>query len=133
MASVDGPALVAITAPPGVRGSHQALVTIQVRDGAGNDLNRPFALLVYLSDDSNGVGLTAHPPTDEIHTHRPDGGADLHTRCARRSLEVLTNGSGRYVLSVNDREHRPYYVCAVCPGTGEVQVSAALTPESYGG
>lgn len=119
-----------VTFTPAAGGANVCNVTIQVQDGRGNNLARNFELLVYLSDDSGGNGLTASTASGTVGAG--SAGTDLSAKVAKKALDVLTDNTGKYVLSITDTVKTLFYICASTPGTGNVQVSAQLVTGNYG-
>jgi hypothetical protein len=95
-------------------------VTIQVQDGQGNNLGRNFEMLVYLSDSPIGDGLTATTASGTVGAG--SSGTDLSAKQAKKAIDVLTDATGKYILSINDTAETPFVVCAICPGTGNLFV-----------
>jgi hypothetical protein len=119
-----------VTFSPAAGSTNVCLVTIQVKDGAGNNLARPFELLVYLSDDSGGNGLTATTASGAVAAGA--SGTDLQAKVSKKALDVLTDNTGKYILSITDTSKTGFYVAATTPGTGNVQVSSQLQSANYG-
>jgi hypothetical protein len=105
-------------------------VTIQVNDGRGAAIARPFELMVYLSDSSTGNGLTATTASGTVGAG--SAGTDLQAKVAKKATDVLTDNTGKYVLSITDTVKTGFFVCAFAPGTGNLQVSAQLVTGNYG-
>lgn len=119
-----------VTFTPAAGGANVCLVTIQVKDGAGNNLARNFELLVYLSDDSGGNGLTGTTASGNVQAGA--NGTDLSAKVSKKALDVLTDNTGKYILSITDNAKTGFFVCAMAPGTGNVQASAQLVTGNYG-
>lgn len=105
------------------------LVTINVQDGRGTNLAVPFELLVYLSDDSGGNGLTATSASGAVAAGA--SGTDLSVKQAKKATDVLTDNTGTYILSITDTAKTGFYIAVTCPGTGVVWVSRQLTSADY--
>jgi hypothetical protein len=119
-----------VTFTPAAGAANVTLVTIQVKDGAGNNLARPFEMLVYLTDASDGNGLTAVTASGAVAAGA--SGTDLQAKVSKKALDVLTDNTGKYVLSITDTAKTGFFIAATCPGTGTVQVSSQLVTANYG-
>jgi hypothetical protein len=119
-----------VTFSPATGSTNQTLVTVQVKDAAGNNLAGPFELLIYLSDSAAGSGLTATTASGAVAAGA--SGTDLQTKVTKKALDVLTDATGKYVLAITDSAKTGFYLVTMCPGTGAVQVSAQLVAGNYG-
>lgn len=119
-----------VTISPAPGSANVCLVTVQVTDGAGVALARNFELLVYLSDSAVGDGLTATTASGAVAAGA--SGTDLQAKVSKKAIDALTDATGKYVLSITDSGKTGFYVCAICPGTGNVQVSSQLVAGNYG-
>src|SRR5262249_20477109 len=119
-----------VTFTPAQGSANVCLVTIQVQDGRGVAIARPFELMVYLSDSAVGDGLTATTASGTVGAGA--SGTDLQAKVAKKAIDVLTSAAGTYVLSIADNAKSPFVVCALCSGTGNLWVSAPLTTGQYG-
>lgn len=119
-----------VTFAPAASTSNICLVTIQVKDAKGVAIARNFELMVYLSDDSGGNGLTATTASGAVGAG--SAGTDLSAKVSKKAIDVLTDNTGKYVLSITDTGKTGFYVCSMAPGTGNVQVSAQLVAANYG-
>lgn len=119
-----------VTFAPAAGSANVSLVTIQVTDAAGAAIARNFEMLVYLSDSAAGDGLTTTTASGAVAAGA--SGTDLSAKVSKKALDVLTDATGKYILSITDSGKTLFVVCAVCPGTGNLQVSAPLTAGNYG-
>jgi hypothetical protein len=99
-------------------------------DGAGVAIARNFEMLVYLSDSAAGDGLTGTTASGAVGAGA--SGTDLSAKVSKKAIDVLTDATGKYILSITDTGKTLFVPCAICPGTGNVQVGAALTAGNYG-
>jgi hypothetical protein len=106
-------------------------VTIQVKDGNGNNLARVHELCVMLSDANDGNGLTATAASGTVQS-AGTGGTDLQAKVAKKALDVVTDNTGKYVLAITDTGKTGFYIAAFIPGTGVIAVSAQLVAGNYG-
>lgn len=111
--------------------SNVATIKLTVRDGHGNALATPTALLVYLSDSAAGVGHSATTASGTV-TNVTSGGLVMGTFTAKQSLLVQTLADGTFNLQITDTAKTAFRVCAQLPTTGQVFVSSALATASYG-
>mgnify|MGYP000092975936 CR=1 FL=1 len=119
-----------VTFSPAAGSSNVCLVTIQVQDGQGNNLPGPFEMCVYLSDAATGNGLTATTASGAVAAGA--SGTDLSAKVSKKALDVLTDNTGKYILSITDTGKTGFYPCAICPGTGNVQIGTQLVTGNYG-
>lgn len=109
--------------------SNITLVTIQAEDKNGNPIAQQTALDVYLSDSATGAGVTATTASGAVAAG--SAGVDLVDLTAKKFKKVLTDNTGKYVLSITDTAKTGFYVCAVNPAIGVVSVSRQLTAADY--
>lgn len=128
VAEVALPQKVAISNAKG-GSSNICLVTFQVQDGAGNNVANVTALDVWLSDAATGIGLTATTASGTVGAGT--SGTDLAWITASKAARVLTDATGKYILSITDSAKTGFYPCCSVPGTGKVAVGAQLTSGSY--
>jgi hypothetical protein len=121
-------AVVGISVAPGA--STIALVTFQVKDQRGNSLAKVFPLTIWLSDAATGDGLTAGAASGNVVAGT--AGTLIGTLTSKKALSVLTDATGKFILSITDTGTHHYYPAAIAPGTGQVQVGAQLADASYG-
>jgi hypothetical protein len=85
---------------------------------------------VFLSDAATGAGLTGTTASGAVAS--AGTGTDLLTKATKKSLDVITAATGKYVLSITDAGKTGFYPCCNAPGSGQIQVGAQLTAGSYG-
>ena len=127
-AEVPYPQSVAISNAPAA--ATVSLVTFQAKDGAGANVANVCALDVWLSDAATGIGLTATTASGAVAAGA--SGTDLGAITAKKALRVLTDATGKYILSITDAAKTPFVPCATVPAIGKVSAGAALTAGSYG-
>jgi hypothetical protein len=106
------------------------LVTFQVKDGGGNNVASPTELDVWLSDAATGIGLTGTTASGTVAAGA--SGTDLGDLTVKKSKRVLTDATGKYILSITDTGKTGFYPCCAIPGTGKAQVGAQLVTGNYG-
>ncbi len=109
--------------------SNKTNVTIQLKDGNGDNLTTCRVVLVYLSDAATGAGLTATTASGAVGAG--SSGTDLTAIVAKMLLLVQTDATGKYVLSITDSAKTGFYVCVALPD-GTVIASAQLVTGNYG-
>jgi hypothetical protein len=119
-----------VTITPAAGSANVCLVTFQVQDGQGNNVAQAFELLVYLSDDPAGNGLTATTASGTVGAGA--NGTDLSAKVSKKAIDVLTDTTGKYILSITDNAKTGFYPCCTTPGTGVVQAGAQLVTGNYG-
>jgi hypothetical protein len=105
-----------------------SLVTIQVLDELGNAMARKVVLDVWLSDAATGAGLTGTTTSGAVAAGT--AGVDLIVRTAKKETLVITDATGKYILSITDTAKTGFYV-AVQRGD-YLKVSAQLVTGNYG-
>lgn len=106
-------------------------VTLTVQDGHGDDLEYPFPLNLWLSDDSAGTGLTATSASGTVQAKSGEG-ADFGALTAKKALVVQTKADGTYTLEITDTAKTGFYVAAQLPFSGLPVVSRQLVTGDYG-
>jgi hypothetical protein len=119
-----------VTFSPAAGAANQTLVTLQVTDMGGVSLAAPFEMLVYLSDDPGGNGLSGTTASGAVAAG--SAGTVLSTKVTKLALDVLTDNTGKFIIAITDTAKTGWYVVATCPGSGNVQVSAQLVAANYG-
>lgn len=107
-----------------------SLVTFQLKDGGGNVLAAVTALDVWLSDAATGIGLTATTASGAVAAGT--SGTDIGVLTTKKANRVLTDATGKYILSITDTSKTTFYPCCSIPGSGKTIVGAQLTTGSYG-
>ena len=118
-----------VTFSPAAGGANVCLVSITIKDGAGNALASPVILDVLLSDASTGSGLTGTTASGAVAAG--GSGTDLLSMVSKKALRVQTTAAGLYILSITDTAKTGFYVVANIPGLLPA-VSAQLVTGNYG-
>jgi hypothetical protein len=118
-------------AAPVAGASNVATIKLTARDGHGNAITTPTALIVYLSDSAAGVGHSATTASGTV-TNVTSGGLVMGTLTAKQSLIVQTLADGTFNLQITDSAKTGFRVCAQLLNTGEVFVAPALVTANYG-
>lgn len=106
-------------------------VTIAALDGHGNAMSVPLMLEAWLSDDADGIGLTATSASGTVQAKSGEG-ADIGTYTAKKALKVQTKADGTYTLEITDSAKTGFYVGATLPFSGLPVVSRQLVTGDYG-
>ena len=112
-------------------------VTIQLKDGAGSNINASYLIDVYLSSSPTGDGITVIDGVGTVSVKPGGFGSDVFNyhvvleTTASKMMRCKTNASGVYVLKIVDELLTHHYVCVGLPN-GLVHVSTALTDADYG-
>lgn len=88
-------------------------IPITVVDGAGTAIAGTFNLDVWLSDSTDGAGLTATTASGAVAV-KTSSGVDLSTMVSKKALRVQTLATGIYTLSITDTAKTAFKVCAQC-------------------
>lgn len=123
-----------ITFSPAAGAANVCNVTITVKDNTdptGVALASSRAVLVWLSDATTGIGVTA---TTASGTVTATTGTDMVDLTAKKVKIIQTNASGVIVLAITDTAKTLFKVCATPLGSphGAYQVSTALITGNYG-
>lgn len=114
---------------PAASTSNVCLVTIQVKDSLGNNVQGAQVLDVYLSDSATGAGITGTAASGAVGAGA--SGTDLGVLVAKKWTKVKTTAAGVYILSITDSAKMTFYVAALFPN-GALSVSSQLTTGNYG-
>jgi len=117
------------TITPAAGASTVCEITIQANDANNDKLTHVAPLLVWLSDDAAGVGLTTTAASGNVQAKA--GSTDLSALTAKKALLVQTSATGVYVLSITDSSKTLFKVCVQSLGGG-VPAVATLTTDDYG-
>lgn len=117
------------TLTPAASTANVCLVTIQLKDGAGTAIARIVPIRVYLSDSSTGAGVTGTTASGAVAVGA--NGTDIVDLTSKKVKEVLTDATGKYILSITDTAKTGFYVVATVNGSG-VKPSAQLVTGNYG-
>lgn len=114
-------------------GANETLVTITPVDYTGETIGYS-RLHVFLSDSVPGVigeSLTAVTASGAVTVSGTTNGMVLGALTAKKCIEVVTNASGVFVLSITDSAKTQFYV-NVISSIGTVGVSRQLATGDYG-
>ena len=106
-------------------GSNIADVTIQWKDGKGNNIAFAVEALIWLSDAATGVGVTATAASGTV-TARSASGVDMGALTAKKVLVGQSLADGSFVLEITDTANTGFFVAVQNPFTGETFVSDAI-------
>jgi hypothetical protein len=126
----DNPLAMLASMAAAPNGANVTNVTIQLKDGAGNNLTVVVPLDVWLSDAATGIGLTATTASGAVGAGA--SGTDLGALTAKKALRSLTDATGKYVLSITDVAKTGFFPCCTIAGTGQIFVGAQLITANYG-
>jgi hypothetical protein len=115
---------------PAAGAANVCLVTIQLKDGGGNNLPVVVPLDVWLSDNATGIGLTATTASGAVGAGA--SGTDIWVGTAKKALRSLTDATGKYVLSITDTLKTGFVPCCSIAGTGQIAAGARLVAGNYG-
>lgn len=104
-----------------------SIISFQLKDRSGINIEEVFAMEVYLSDSEFGVAETASAPDGSV---TGTSGTDILTITSEKRLRVLTNEEGLYKLTIVDSSKTAYYP-AVFFGLKHA-VGLQLTAGDYG-
>lgn len=130
------PDQVTITAAVGA--TNVTLVSIQAKNNEGENNDGRFGAntgtqmgTVWLSDLSNGAGLTATTASGTVGAGA--SGTSMGALTASKALRFLTNTAGLFILSITDTAKTAFYVCAQLDKGHRVSPQIALlTTANYG-
>lgn len=125
--NLGAPGNLSFAAAPGT--ANVSLVTIQVKDSAGNNLAGVWNFDVWLSDAATGAGLTAVTASGAVAAGA--SGTDLGVYAASKAKRVQTDATGKYILSITDTAKTHFYVAGQINHLGAI-VSAQLLTANYG-
>jgi hypothetical protein len=111
-------------------GANTTAITIQLKDGGGNNLAVVVPIDVWLSDAATGIGLTGTTASGTVGTGA--SGTDLGTLTSKKAFRSITDATGKYILGIVDTVKTGFFPCCTIAGTGQIFVGAQLTAGSYG-
>ena len=108
-------------------------LTITVKNVDGTAVSTPTQFLLWLSDASDGEGLTATTTSGAV-TAKASSGTDFGALTAKKCFIGQTKDNGTFILSVTDTAKTEGFYAAVAPiGSGIRKVTSASTvTASYG-
>ena len=106
--------------------------TITVKDQIGNTIGEVQPLLVWMSSVSTGEGLATTGPVSLAAL--ATGGTYLQELTSKKCAIVLTNGSGQFILDIEDDTTMTEYVCAspLAGKSGFINVSRVMSAADFG-
>jgi hypothetical protein len=112
-------------------GANVCEVTLTAQDGHGDAIAKGVPLKIWLSDDAEGVGLTATDASGTV-TAKSASGEVFGTLTAKKALQVQTLATGVFILEITDSAKTGFYVAAQLPVAGLPTVSRQLVTGDYG-
>jgi hypothetical protein len=115
-----------ITIAPGA--TNTATITIQLKDGSGNNITRSVMFVLYASSTADGLTL-ASPASTGFSVS--SGGLDLSNSAPETTLiSCMSSATGSCVISLLDTAQQTSYLVLALPGGNNI--SAQLTSGDYG-
>lgn len=109
--------------------SNITLITMQVKDGAGNNIAAVAPVEWWLTDAATGAALTATTASGAVAAGA--SGTDLLSKVSKKAGDAITDATGKYILSITDTAKTGFYIAVTCPGTGVTFVSRQLVTADY--
>ncbi|MBS0207520.1 MAG: hypothetical protein JSS27_01065 [Planctomycetes bacterium] len=109
--------------------SNVSLNTVQLKDGNGDNLTARRVVDIYLADDSHGDTITATTASGAVAAGA--SGNVLAALVASKMLRVITDATGKFILSITDTAKTHFYIVVALPD-GTPIASAQLADASYG-
>ena len=109
--------------------SNITLITIQAADKNGNPISGVRFLDIFLSDAATGIGVTGTTASGAVAAGA--AGTDIVDSTAKKVKRILTDATGKYILSITDTAKTGFYVATVIPATGILNVSRQLITADY--
>lgn len=106
-------------------------IALSLKDGHGNAVAKSVPLIIWLSDDAAGTGLSTTSASGTVQA-KSASGADFGILTAKKALIVQTKIDGTYTLEITDTSKTGFYVCAQIPFTGFTAASRQLVTADYG-
>ncbi len=116
---------------PAAGAANVSEVTVQALDVDGVAIARPTLLTIWLSDDDEGLALTATGASGTV-TAKAASGAVFGTLTAKKALTVQTLADGTFILEITDTAKTLFYVAAQSMEGGVPAVSDVLITADYG-
>ena len=112
-------------------GANVCEVTITLKDADGTTVADSRPILIWLSDDSDGVGLTSTSASGTV-TAKSASGEVFGALTAKKAIIAQPLATGIFILEITDTSKTTFYVCASnLDGTG-ASVSDILATADYG-
>lgn len=112
-------------------GANVSEVTITVQDNAGDTLAGARPLMIWLSDDAQGEGLTSTTASGTVQA-KSASGSDLTALTAKKHLISVALVAGTYILEITDSAKTGFYVAVAVLGGVVSGVSSQLQTADYG-
>lgn len=112
-------------------GANVCEITVTLKDGANAIKASAIPFEIWLSDDADGIGLTATSASGTVQA-KSGGGADFGALTAKKALAVQALGTGLYILEITDTAKTGFYIAIKNPFTGNIAVSRQLVTGDYG-
>jgi len=126
LAAMVDPGSSVITIAPGA--TNTATITIQLKDGSGNNITRSVMFVLYASSTADGLTL-ASPASTGFSVS--SGGLDLSNSAPETTLiSCMSSATGSCVISLLDTAQQTSYLVLALPGGNNI--SAQLTSGDYG-
>src|SRR5262249_39244850 len=119
-----------VSVVPGTAGSNISIVTLQVVNNEGASIAAALPLILWLSDNATGAGLTLTTASGPVAVG--SAGADFRDLTPKEAEGGETDPTGKYVLSITDTAKSPFFVCALVPRRGSTAISTQLVSANYG-
>lgn len=105
-------------------------VTLALKDLLGRAPRNVKSVLIYLSDSSAGVGLTATSASGTVVAGA--SGVDLGDLTTKKAKMVQFTAAGVYVLQITDTAKTGFFVCVDLLNGHPPLVAFALSSANYG-
>lgn len=122
---------VALTFVPAAGAANVCDVVITAVDNAGDAVALAHPLLIWLSDDAQGEGLTGTGASGTVQA-KSGGGTDHSVLTAKKEFHAISLATGIYTLEITDTAKTAFYVCAALFGGQAFGVSDVLATGDYG-
>lgn len=106
-----------------------SVVTIQFKDRRGANLAFPVLGWVWVSDDPNGLGLSATKPTSVSVT---TGASLIDLAQVPEATMIQSDATGKMVIDVGSNTKALYYIAAHLSGGDAAYVSRQMVTGDYG-
>lgn len=104
--------------------SNARVVTIQLKDFAGNDMTVPSAVIAYLASDSAGLEISTDTPTTD--TAISGGIGSLVVLTTSQAYLLISEADGDIAVTITDTDAHNYYLVLVMGGRLVVSAIIAL-------
>ena len=122
--SVDGYKIATTaTITVGTEVTNAIAVTVQLKDGNGDNIDAISGFQWYLSGDSAGAGIVGTAPTGGVAAGASGKIAEV---LADKAGFMLTSATGAAILTLTDSGTPTFYLVVILP-TGKTVISSAIT------